>query len=93
YDYVKYSEPELKLDAEDQENFNDVDLMLFDRVIAFDHFRQKIVLIANIRLDGNVEAAYADAQEELKYLANLIRNGTPAQRKPGRMTSPVRHLF
>ena len=29
-------------------NFKDVDLMLFDKVIAFDHVRQKIVLIINI---------------------------------------------
>jgi len=30
YDYLKYAEPSLKLDAEDTEGFNDVDLMLFD---------------------------------------------------------------
>ena len=44
YDYIKYSEPTLKLDAEDQEHFKDVDLMLFDKVIAYDNYRQKIVL-------------------------------------------------
>ncbi|MBK5263371.1 MAG: anthranilate synthase component I, partial [Peptostreptococcaceae bacterium] len=41
YDFVKYSEPTLKLDAEDQEGFKDVDLMLFDKVIAFDNLKQK----------------------------------------------------
>ena len=35
YDYIKYAEPKLNLDADDQEHFNDVDLMLFDKVIAF----------------------------------------------------------
>ena len=29
YDFIKYSEPTLDLDAEDQERFKDVDLMLF----------------------------------------------------------------
>ena len=31
YDYIKYSEPRLKLDAEDEENFKDVDLMQIGR--------------------------------------------------------------
>lgn len=93
YDYIKYSEPHLKLDAEDQEHFKDVDLMLFDRVIAFDNLRQKIILIVNISLTGNVEDAYAAAQKELEELIALIRTGMPAHREPGRITSPVRHLF
>ena len=41
YDYIKYSEPTLKLDAEDQEHFKDVDLMLFDKVIAFIRFEHQ----------------------------------------------------
>ncbi len=31
YDYIKYAEPKLNLDAKDEEKFNDVDLMLFDK--------------------------------------------------------------
>ena len=37
YDYIRYAEPSLKLHAKDQEFFKDVDLMLFDKVIAFDN--------------------------------------------------------
>ena len=48
FDYIKYAEPSLKLDAKDTEGFRDVDLMLFDKVIAFDHFRQKIILIVTM---------------------------------------------
>ncbi|HBB20473.1 MAG TPA: anthranilate synthase component I, partial [Ruminococcus sp.] len=47
YDYLGYSEPTVRMDVEDTEHFQDVDVMLFDKVIAFDHFRQKIVLIVN----------------------------------------------
>ena len=40
YDYIKYSEPKLKLgEHEDQQDFRDMDLMLFDQVIAFDHYQ------------------------------------------------------
>lgn len=50
YDYIKYSEPGLNLDAKDEEHFKDVDLMLFDKVIAFDNVRQKIAVIANVNI-------------------------------------------
>ena len=51
YDFLAYTEKSLKFDTEDTENFKDVDLMLFDKVIAFDNFRQKIILIANMSLE------------------------------------------
>ncbi len=92
YDYLKYSEPTLRLDAEDQEGFQDVDLMLFDKVIAFDNFRQKIVLILNVPLD-DPEAGYRKAGLELAHMAELLRGGTPRQERPGRLTSDFRALF
>ena len=61
YDYIKYSEPQLKLDASDEENFKDVDLMLFDKVIAFDNIHQKIILIANVSAN-NIEEEYKKAE-------------------------------
>ena len=50
-EYIRYIEPTLDFPTPDDDSamVNDVDLMLFDKVIAFDHFRQKIVLIVNIR--------------------------------------------
>ena len=65
YDYIKYSEPTLKLDPKDEERFNDVDLMLFDKVIAFDNFRQKIILICNIETK-DLESSYEKGKEILK---------------------------
>ena len=50
YDYIKYAEKSLDLDCDDPGNFKDCDLMLFDKVIAFDNLRQKIVLIGNVTL-------------------------------------------
>ena len=92
YDYLKYSEPSLKLDAEDTENFNDVDLMLFDKVIAFDNLRQRIILIVNIDL-SEAESAYRLAQRELSELIELIRSGTPKKEPAGVLKSDFRALF
>ena len=39
FDYLGYSEPSVRSEAEDTENFKDVDLMLFDKGIAFDNIR------------------------------------------------------
>lgn len=92
YDYLKYSESSLKLDAKDTENFKDVDLMLFDKVICFDNVKQKIILIKNIRLD-NCEEEYKKAQQELKDLAQLIRTGEPKVEKKGRLLSEPKPYF
>ena len=74
YDYVKYSEPNLKLDAADDGNFKDVDLMLFDRVIAFDNKENKIILIANL-LTKDVEKSYRIAEKQIEIMKAIIENG------------------
>lgn len=92
YDYLKYAEPSLRLDAEDTEKFQDVDLMLFDKVIAFDNFRQKIILIVNISLD-NPETEYNRAKLELQKMVELIRYGTPKQDISGRLLTEIKPYF
>lgn len=92
YDYLKYSEPSLRLDAKDSEGFKDVDLMLFDKVIAFDNYRQKIILIVNIALD-NYETEYKRAEIELQQMAEIIMNSSPAADVPGRLKSELHALF
>ncbi len=92
YDYIKYAEPSLLLDAKDEEGFKDIDLMLFDKVIAFDHFRQKIILIVNVRCE-ELETEYNRAEIELRNLKELILHGAPKKEIPGRLLSPVRALF
>ncbi len=92
YDYIKYAEPSLNLDAKDSEHFKDCDLMLFDKVIAFDNMRQKIVLIANIKLD-NIDSEYERAKKDLEELADLIKNGRADDEKPGKLKSEIKPLF
>lgn len=92
YDFLGYSEPKVRVDVEDTENFKDVDLMLFDKVIAFDNFRQKIILICNMSLaDG--EAGYERAKQELEEMADLIRHGEKKQEPGGKLLGDVTPLF
>ncbi len=92
YDFLGYSEPTVKMDVEDSEEFMDMDLMLFDKVIAFDNTKQKIVLIANIKLE-NYEENYNKAIDDLKALADLLRNGEKLDEPAGKLLGPVTPLF
>ena len=92
YDYLKYSEPILKKDLVDENEFKDVDLMLFDKVIAFDNVRQKIVLIANAKL-ADIETEYNRAVNELERIADLLKNGRKAKEKPGRILGEFEPVF
>ena len=92
YDYLGYSEPSIRVGVKDTEAFKDVDLMLFDKVIAFDNFRQKIILMVNMPLkDG--ETGYNKAVRELKQLADLLRTGEKKQEPEGRLLGEVTPLF
>lgn len=92
YDYICYAEPTLKNSADDTENFQDVDLMLFDKVIAFDNLRQKIILIANMPLE-NLEENYNAAVDELKKIRELIQHGKKKVEPESRLTGEVTPLF
>lgn len=92
YDFVKYAEPTLKLQGEDVEGFKDVDLMLFDKVIAFDHLRQKILIIVNGKMD-QLDEQYEKIQSEIQKIKDLIQTGTPIDVEPGRVCSDFRKLF
>ena len=92
YDYIQYAEPSLKLAAKDAEGFQDVDLMLFDRLIVFDHLNQQITLIANMRTD-TPEENYAQAAEAITEMAALIKAGTEERPMPLSLKTQFAPLF
>jgi len=63
YSMIGYTEPVLNLRSSE---FNDFDLMLFDKVIAYDHLKQKINIVVNMRTDKvmeNYNKALADIED------------------------------
>lgn len=92
FDYLGYSEPSVRTQAEDSEKFRDVGLMLFDKVIAFDNIRQKIILIVNMALD-EVETNYNKAVWELRQLIQLLRSGEKKDEPGGKLLGEVTPLF
>ena len=92
YDYIKYSEPKLNNETYDTEGFNDVDLMLFDKVIAFDNVKQKMIIIVNAKTD-NISENYARALEEIDGIIELVRNGEEEKTESPKLKSGFRSLF
>jgi anthranilate synthase component 1 len=70
YAMIGYAEPILNLQESD---FNDYDLMLFDKVIAYDHLKQKICIVVNMSTD-NVDKNYSQALKDIEELEDLITN-------------------
>lgn len=59
-----------------QGDFPEFDLMLYRKIIAYDHLKQKIILIVNIRTDHLLEN-YGKAVAELEDLKKLVSDSTP----------------
>ena len=92
YDYLGYSEPSVRNAVPDSEAFQDLDLMLFDKVIAFDHFRQQMILMVNMPLE-DPETGYRKAALELEQLCRLLRTGEKKQEPGGHLTGEITPLF
>ncbi len=73
YEMIKYAEPKLCLK---ENSCHDFDLMLFDKVIAYDHLAQKICIIVNARLSEGEQGYYA-ALLEIEKITHMIQDNTP----------------
>lgn len=92
FDYFGYSEPTARMEKGEKDCFQDADLMLFDKVIAFDHVRQKLILIVNMSLE-DAESGYNKAVKDLHELRELIRNGEKKNEERGRLLGEITPLF
>lgn len=73
YSMIGYAEPKLKISGGD---FNDFDMMLFEKIIAYDHLKQKISISVNINTD-NLEENYEKAETVINETARLINSEEP----------------
>ncbi len=92
YEFAAQFEKNLRLSAQNPEGFDDYRLMLVDRVIAFDHFRQKIVLMVNLPCE-NLENAYMEGVAALKDMERLVLRHLPAGEESGALTGPFSPSF
>ncbi len=92
YDFIKYSIPKLKLNANDDENFNDVDLMLFNKIIAVDNAENKLIFIVNIKTD-ELEKNYNKAVSEIRNMITIVLSGEITKEGKGTLLSELKPTF
>lgn len=86
YSMIGYAEPVLDIKKGD---FHDFDVCLFDRVIAYDHLKQKISVIVNMKTD-HVMQNYGKAVQEIEEVIHMIRNAPVPQEEITKEASEFR---
>lgn len=92
YDYLHYGEPKLQTRKKDPDDFNDLDLMLFDSVICFDHYKQKVILITGVDTKA-LDESYEQAQKKLSAMKNLLKRGHRSTMEPLCLLSDLSYEF
>lgn len=79
YEMIGYAEPKLHLKESD---FDDYNLMLFDKVIAYDHLKEKMIVIVNYRSEQG-ETGYNGAVLEIEKIIHMIYDAAPLKEETG----------
>ncbi|MCY4402066.1 MAG: anthranilate synthase component I [Candidatus Poribacteria bacterium] len=77
YDMVRFVE-ELPDDTEDELQLPDCFFMIAETILIFDHVNHQIKVVANAHIDGDIDAAYADAIQEINALVEQLTSGSDA---------------
>lgn len=77
YDMVRYFEPSLKLSA--HEDLPEAVFLLADTLVAFDHAFGRLLLISNVRTDGDAQHEREGAEARLDELERLLQDPLPDQ--------------
>ncbi|NSW92494.1 MAG: anthranilate synthase component I [Firmicutes bacterium] len=72
YDTVRYYE-QLPDSTVDDLGLPESHFMIVDEVLAFDHLKQKIHIIVNMFVEGNIERCYKSVTERLKEIYSQIQ--------------------
>ncbi len=93
YEAMRHFEPRVTAPERDVLGLPESWLMFTDALLVFDHLQHKIKVVAHVRLDGDIDAAYAQAAWKIEQL--VTRLGQPLAALPyqpcdGPIGQPVR---
>jgi len=93
YEAVRHFEPRVPAPEHDMLGVPESWLMFIDTVLVFDHLQHKIKVVANVPLEGDIAANYAEAERKIDEL--VTRLGQPLSALPytpcdGPTAQPVR---
>ncbi len=82
YDVVRFFEPKLdqpRESLEPSQGLPEALFMLADTIVAFDHARGRLLIIANAHLDGDPYAAYDEAVARIDRIADRLAAPLPSR--------------
>ena len=88
YDFIQYCEPSLRFDPKKATDFPDFDLLLFDKVIVFDAFKQTLFLIVNAKADA-IDETYKKAIRDLDAMEALVKTPVLAPQEGTAHLGPI----
>ncbi|MBI3954289.1 MAG: anthranilate synthase component I [Chloroflexi bacterium] len=82
YEVTRYYEPRIPAPAADPLGLPESVFLFTDTLLVFDHLKHVIKVISHVRLDGDVEAAYAQAAGRIERLARRLQKPLRLKRSP-----------
>lgn len=82
YDLVRYAEPKLGEPNPDPVGLPDMALTITGALVAFDHFKHRVIVIANLFIEdaqdaAAIEAAYAEAEQTIADIRARLAGPVP----------------
>jgi anthranilate synthase component I len=91
YDLVRSAEPSVGERNPDETGMPELAVMVTDVLLAFDHLRHEVTVLANVVAEGDVERAYEDAAAAIAEVRERLRGPVPqagaGRREPPSFTS------
>ncbi len=88
YDLVRSAEPSVGLPNPDEAGIPDLALMITDLMVAFDHLRHEVTVLANVVAEEDVERSYRQAAAAIAEVKERLAGPVP-QSGAGRQEPPV----
>ena len=82
YDTVSYFEPRVPMMPKDPQGLPQSVFMFADTLLVFDHVRHDIKVVSHVRLEGDVESAYAEATAKIDRLVERLAQPLSAPTLP-----------
>ena len=87
YDLVRSAEPSVGDPNPDETGMPELAVMVTDVLLAFDHLRHEVTVLANVVAEGDVERAYEEAAAAIAEVRERLRGPVP-QTGAGRREPP-----
>ena len=87
YDLVRTAEPTVGAPNPDDTGLPELALMITDLLLAFDHLRHEVTVLANVLCEGELERSYEEAAAAIAEVRGRLRAPVPAAER-GRREPP-----